>query len=287
MLLDGTKISKELSEQLKNKIKSNIYFCVVLVGNNPSSLVYINIKKKKCKEMGINFILKQFTEEITELSLINEINKINNNSKIDSCIIQLPLPHHINQNKVLNTLCPDKDADGFTVYNLGKLCKYENKDILIKPATVLGIEEIIKYYKIKTVGQNIVIIGKSVIVGTPLALLLANENTYSGTVTICDKNTKNLKEICGLADILIVSAGVHNLIDSSYKLKSDICIIDVGIHKIPDKNKKLGYCLKGDVDFDYFKDKCKYITPVPGGVGPMTVICLIKNIILLNNLKNK
>jgi methylenetetrahydrofolate dehydrogenase (NADP+)/methenyltetrahydrofolate cyclohydrolase len=240
-----------------------------------------------CDDLGINFQLKKFDKNIDESQLKNEIELINRDNNIDSCIIQLPLPNHINQNIILNTLNPKKDADGFTFYNLGQLIKYNKEDNIIKPATVLGIVELIKYYNIETKGKNIVIIGKSVIVGTPLALVLSNEETYSGTVTLCDKNTENLENICENADILIVSTGKHHLINDQFNLKKDVTIFDVGINKIKDESKKSGYKTEGDVDFNYFKDKCKYITPVPGGVGPMTVICLIKNIInLKNNLNN-
>lgn len=286
MLIDGKLVSNELSDKLKLRgINLIIKFCIVLVGNDDSSLIYIKHKKKKCEEFGIKFELKHFNENIHESELKKEIKLINKDTNIDSCIIQLPLPNHINQNIILNTLDPKKDAEGFTFYNLGKLIKYNKEDYIIKPATVLGIEELIKYYNIETIGKNIVIIGKSVIVGTPMALVLSNEETYSGTVTLCDKNTKNLENICENADILIVSTGKHHLINDKFKLKKDVVIIDVGINKIKDESKKSGYRTEGDVDFNYFKDKCKYITPVPGGVGPMTVICLIKNIINLKKCK--
>lgn len=289
MIIDGTELSKKLTMKLSNKIKmiNNINFVVILVGNDTNSLIYIKYKQKKCEELGINFKLNQYDTNISEKDLLDEIKKINNNNNIDSCIIQLPLPSHLNQNNILNELDPNKDADGFTFFNLGKLIKHNYDDFIIKPATVLGIEKIINYYNIETKGKNIVIIGKSVIVGTPLGLVLSNEMTYSGTVTLCDKNTKNLKEICKNGDILIVSTGKHNLIDHTFELKESVSIIDVGINRIVDKSKKSGFRTEGDVDFNYFKNKCKFITPVPGGVGPMTVICLIENIINLkiNKLK--
>ena len=284
MLINGKLVSNQILEKLKtenNILSLNLKFCIVLVGNDEASLIYIKHKKKKCEDLGINFELKHFDKNIDEFQLKNEIELINKDNNIDSCIIQLPLPDHINQNNILKTLDPKKDADGFTFYNLGKLIKYNKEDIIIKPATVLGIEELIKYYNIKTKGKKIIIIGKSVTVGTPLALVLSNESTYSGTVTLCDRNTENLKNICETADILIVSTGKHHLINNQFNLKKDVTIIDVGINKIKDECNKSGYRTEGDVDYNYFKDKCKYITPVPGGVGPMTVICLIKNIINL------
>lgn len=285
----GKELSKILTIELKNKMEklNNINFVVILVGNDTNSLIYIKYKQKKCEELGINFKLNQYDINISEKELLSEIIKINTDINIDSCIIQLPLPLHLNQNNVLNSLDPKKDADGFTFYNLGRLIKHSKNDFIIKPATVLGIEKLINYYNIETRGKNIVIIGKSVIVGTPLGLVLSNESTYSGTITLCDKNTENLQEVCKNADILIVSVGKHNLIDHTFELKKSVSIIDVGINRIKDESKKSGYRTEGDVEFNYFEDKCKFITPVPGGVGPMTVICLIENIINLkiNSLK--
>jgi len=289
MKADGKELSKILTIELKNKMEklNNINFVVILVGNDTNSLIYIKYKQKKCEELGINFKLNQYDINISEKELLCEIIKINTDISIDSCIIQLPLPLHLNQNNVLNSLDPKKDADGFTFYNLGRLIKHNKNDFIIKPATVLGIEKIINYYNIETKGKNIVIIGKSVIVGTPLGLVLSNESTYSGTITLCDKNTENLQEVCKNADILIVSVGKHNLIDHTFELKKSVSIIDVGINRIKDESKKSGFKTEGDVEFNYFEDKCEFITPVPGGVGPMTVICLIENIINLkrNSLK--
>jgi len=289
MIIDGKKLSNELTIELKNKIKKikNINFVVILVGNDTNSLIYIKYKQKKCEELGINFKLNQYDESISEKDLLNEVEKINQDNNIDSCIIQLPLPIHLNQNIILNKLDPNKDADGFTFFNLGKLIRHEKDDFIIKPATVLGIEKIINHYNIETIGKNIVIIGKSVIVGTPLGLVLSNESTYSGTVTLCDKNTENLREICKNADILIVSTGKHNLIDHTFELKKSVSIIDVGINRIKDESKKSGFRTEGDVEYNYFENKCENITPVPGGVGPMTVICLIENIINLKIYNHK
>ena len=289
MKINGNKVSEILSIELGKKVSNigNINFVVILVGTDTNNLIYIKHKKKKCEEFGINFKLNQYDVNISEKQLLDEIEKINTNDNIDSCIIQLPLPEHLEQNTILNKLDPKKDADGFTFFNLGKLIKYNEDDFIIKPATVLGIEKLINYYNIETKGKNIVIIGKSVIVGTPLGLVLSNETTYSSTITLCDKNTENLREICKNADILIVSTGKHKLIDHTFKLKKSVSIIDVGINRIKDQTKKSGYKTEGDVDFKYFEDKCENITPVPGGVGPMTVICLIENIINLkiSNLK--
>lgn len=277
-ILNGRKLSKKLLLDLKDKIKNdNIepLFKCILIGNNPASRIYIQKKKQKCDMVGIKFVLLEFNDNISTDFLLTEIDKINKDDKTHGCIIQLPLPEHINTELVLNRLDPKKDVDCFTYTNIGKLT---NKINNYYPATPYGIILLLNEYNINLKGKNVVIIGKSIIVGTPLSLMLMNEYTYAATVTVCDKNTINMKNHIENADILIVAAGVHNLINSEYKIKPSCVLIDVGIHKIEDASKKSGYRLEGDIDFKYFKDKCSYITPVPGGVGPMTVYSLLLNI---------
>ena len=267
-----------LLEDLKEKIFNNnlsIKFVSILVGTDSASSIYLKNKRIKCEYVGIEFELINFDENISEEILIKKIKEINIDNKINGCIIQLPLPNHLNTENILNTLDPNKDIDCFNTVNIGMLTKKTTKFV---PATPLGITLLLKHYNIETKGKNVVIIGKSIIVGTPLALILSNENTFAATVTLCDKYTENLNEIVKNADILIVAAGVHKLINSKFKVKLSSCLIDVGIHKVQDISKKLGYRLEGDIDFNYFKDKCKYITPVPGGVGPMTVYSLLYNL---------
>jgi len=274
--LDGNYLSKKLLNELKNNlVDKHLTFVCILVGNDPASKTYINNKKKKCVDIGIHFILLEFPDNISNNILINKIDEINEDDNINGCIIQLPLPNHINSELILNRLNSNKDVDCFTDENIGKLLNNESK---FYPATPYGITLLLDNYNILTKGKNITIIGKSRIVGTPLALLLSNENKYAGTVTLCDKNTINLKDHIEEADILIVCAGVHHLIDKKYKVKETSTLIDVGIHRIPDSTKKNGYRLEGDIDFNYFENKCSYITPVPGGVGPMTVYALLLNI---------
>ena len=274
--LDGNNLSKNLLNNLKNDIVGkHLNFVCILVGDDPASKTYINNKKNKCEYVGINFILVEFPDNIPNNILINKINELNNNKDIHAYIIQLPLPNHIEINNILNIIDKKKDVDCFHPENVGNIIL---NNPYFYPATPYGICLLLDHYNITTEGQNITIIGKSNIVGNPLSLMLSNENNYRGTVTLCDKYTNNLKSYVEHADILIVAAGVHHLIDQTYKVKQTVTLIDVGIHKISDVTKKNGYKLEGDIDFNYFEDKCKYITPVPGGVGPMTVYALLFNI---------
>ena len=277
-LLDGKKLSEKLLTELKNKIKKeNIRpkFVSILVGNNQASLVYLRNKKTKCEEVGISFELRDFNNAITQEDLIKEINKINNDITIHGCIIQLPLPKHIDTNLILDTLDSTKDVDCFHTSNIGKLL---NENTCFYPATPMGITLLLKEYNIETKGKHCVIIGKSKIVGSTLGLMLSNENTFASTVTLCDKYTENIRDIVKTADILVVASGKHHLIDNTFTFKNNLVIFDVGIHRIKDETKKKGYKLEGDVCFKDVNDKVSYITPVPGGVGPMTVYCLLENI---------
>jgi len=243
-----------------------------LLNNKPYSNLNINSPIESFKDVRPNKN-KPYSQLKTYTN--NQTLEINEDDNINGCIIQLPLPNHINSELILNRLNSNKDVDCFTDENIGKLLNNESK---FYPATPYGITLLLDNYNILTKGKNITIIGKSRIVGTPLALLLSNENKYAGTVTLCDKNTINLKDHIEEADILIVCAGVHHLIDKKYKVKETSTLIDVGIHRIPDSTKKNGYRLEGDIDFNYFENRCSYITPVPGGVGPMTVYALLLNI---------
>ena len=277
-IIDGKavcEIEKTQLQELLTNFPNKPCFIAIQVGDNPASLVYLKEKRKMSEKLNIDFKLLHLKHSTYE-QLAEIIHTINNDILIHGCIIQLPLPSHINP-KIVNLINYKKDVDGFTTHNLGCLAKGEP---YLCSATPLGITKLIDFYKIPTKGKHCVIIGKSNIVGKPMSLLMANENTYCATVTTCDKHTINLRNIVRTADILIVCAGKHHLIDSSFIVKSDISIIDVGIHRIVDNNKKRGYRLEGDVDFNYFKDKCAYITPVPGGVGPMTVLSLMSNVIM-------
>ena len=224
----------------------------IYVGYDSASKVYLNHKRKQCSIMKIEFELIHL-EKSNDEELSRIIHEINNDVSIHACIVQLPLPSNINPN-IVNLIDYKKDVDGFTKYNLGCLSFGEP---CIIPATPLGIVKMIDYYNIPTKGQHVVVIGKSNIVGKPISMLLSNEEMYGATVTMCDKYTENLKQIVASANILIVAAGVHHVINKNYVVKSNATIIDVGIHRILDETT---YVLQGDVDYDHFKDKCAYIT---------------------------
>jgi len=281
-LLDGKLVSQKLRDQLKkqiSKLHPNLdkpHLAVVLVGDNQSSKVYIKQKEKACLEVGIKFTLYQMTSNVDTSDILSQIDQINNDPLIHGLIVQLPLPKNINKDLVISRISAQKDVDGFHPENIGKLLLNKNT---FKPATPYGIELLIKHYQIPTQGQHCVILGKSLIVGQPLANLMCLETGLGATVTCCDKNTKNMREIIKMADILVVAVGKHHLINDANWLKPNVVIIDVGIHKINDKTKKRGFRLEGDVDFHNpsIQDKCAYMTPVPGGVGPMTVAGLLQN----------
>ena len=286
MIIDGKLISNKLIEDLKNKIKKEQIIprlVIIQVGNNESSNVYIKNKKIQCEKIGINCHIKNLDNDINIEQLLNLIKDLNMNKTVHGYIIQLPLPEHIDQNILFQNIDIYKDVDCFHPYNVGNIIF---KKSLFYPATPYGICKLLDYYDIDTVGKNITIVGKSNIVGNPLSMMLSNENNYKGTVSICDKYTNNLSFYIENADIIIVAAGVHNLINEKFKVKKTAVLIDVGINKIEDKTKKSGFRLKGDIDYDYFVDKCAYITPVPGGVGPMTVYSLLENCYKAYHLNN-
>ena len=276
-ILDGKRLSESILKDLEQHVSDYTEkpkCAVIYVGYNPGSESYIKIKTKACDRVGIELIVQKFGEDISTRRLQNTIESLNRDDTVHGIFIQLPLPSHID-NSILDTVSPKKDVDCFHSMNVGKLVDDPTK---LAPATPKGILYLLDHYKVDTMGKHCVIIGKSNIVGTPLSIMLSNEKTYGGTVTTCDKNTKNLKMFVESADILIVAVGVHNLIDSKYNLKNDVVIIDVGINRVADSTQKSGFRLAGDVEYNHFKNHCKYITPVPGGVGPMTVACLLENV---------
>lgn len=277
-ILNGNTLSQILFENIKTKMETKnkiINFACILIGSNHPNKIYVKNIKQKCEYVGIKFILIEFEKNISQNILINKLIELNNDNNISSYMIQMPIPDHINSEIILNSINKNKDIECYNSENISKIISnYE----CLYPPTVNGICEILNYYNLKTEGKNITIIGKSNIVGTPLSYILGNEHKYKGTITLCDKYTNNLKLHVENADILIVAAGKHHLINSSFNVKESSIIIDVGIHKIEDISKKSGYKIEGDVDFNYFKDKCSFITPVPGGVGPMTVYSLIFNV---------
>ena len=275
----------EVSNKIKNDIAVAVeaiklkggkipHLAAVLVGNDGASQTYVNAKVKACELVGFGSSLVQLPETISETELLREIQKLNNNSDIDGFIVQLPLPKHINEQKVTEAISPLKDVDGFHPVSLGKMV-LDLPSFL--PATPYGIVEMLRHYNIPTEGKHCVVIGRSHIVGSPMSILMAR-NSYPGncTVTLTHSRTKNLKEITLQADILIVAIGKPEFLTADM-VKDGATVIDVGIHRIEDATKKSGFRLIGDVKFDEVAPKCAFISPVPGGVGPMTIASLLKN----------
>jgi len=290
ILLDGKKTSNVIKDEIALEVDSLInsggkkpHLAAILVGNNGASETYVNAKVKACNKVGFDSTLVRLDDSVSENKLIDEINKINNNDLIDGLIVQLPLPNHINEKKIINTINVLKDVDGFHPINIGNMTL--NLPSFI-PATPAGIIELLDRYKIDTEGKNCVVIGRSHIVGLPISILMArNNNPGNATVTLVHSRSKNIEEICLRADILIVALGKANFVNSSM-VKDGCCIIDVGITRIPSDVTKSGWKLVGDVDFNDVKDKVSYITPVPGGVGPMTIAMLLKNTLLAAKSRN-
>ena len=272
MILDGKKLSDEIRNEIKQKIKNDIIrpcLAVIQIGNNEASNIYIKQKEKACNEVGINFKHIKFSEFDEEREIINKIIELNNDQYVNGILIQLPLPSRFDENKLLNLINKDKDVDGLTEMNCGKLFKDKNNLI---PCTPLGIIKLLEYYNIEIEGKHAVVIGKSNLVGKPLAMLLLQKGA---TVTICHSKTTNLKSFTEQADILISAVGKVNLVTEDM-VKENCVVIDVGINRVDGK-------ICGDVDFLNIQNKASHITPVPGGVGPMTVAMLLNNVINKNN----
>ena len=280
-LIDGKLFAQEMKKEIAEMVASLIdnsknvpHLAVVIVGNDGASLTYVESIKKNTKEVGMLCSSYQFPESISEQELLNAIDFINNDDEIDGCIVQLPLPKHIDKQKVIQTINPKKDVDCFHPENMGKLVLGED---CFLPATPHAVMELLKRYEIETSEKNCVVVGRSNIVGKPLALLLVQNAPHAdATVTICHSKTQNLKEVCAQADVLLVAIGKPEFITAEY-VKKDAVVIDVGIHRIEDKTTEKGYKICGDVKFDEVSKKCKAITPVPGGVGSVTMACLLKN----------
>jgi len=280
-ILDGKLVSAAIKAQLAEKVaeikltgKKVPHLAAILVGNDPASETYVASKVKSCAEIGYNSTLLRFDAQISEKHLLDNITSLNENADIDGILVQLPLPKHINEELVINTIDPSKDVDGFHPVNVGKMVSGLPTFI---PATPYGIMLMLEHYNIATKGKHAVVIGRSHIVGTPMSILLSR-NSYPGncTVTLCHSNTANLTEISLQADIIIAAIGRPNFVTANM-VKEGAVIVDVGINRIADATKKSGFRLVGDVKFDEVAPKCSYITPVPGGVGPMTIAALLKN----------
>ncbi|CAM1366405.1 bifunctional methylenetetrahydrofolate dehydrogenase/methenyltetrahydrofolate cyclohydrolase FolD [Tenacibaculum xiamenense] len=284
ILLDGKKTSADIKEEialevadLKAKDKKAPHLAAIIVGNDGASLTYVNAKVKACERVGFESTLIRLSEETTEEELLNEIAVLNVDNDINGFIVQLPLPAHIDEQKVLMAVAPEKDVDGFHPMNVGKLAL--NLPTFIS-ATPFGILELLERYNVETSGKNVVVIGRSHIVGSPMSILLAQKRKVgNATVTLTHSRTKNLEEITKEADIIVAALGIPEFLKGEM-VKDGAVIIDVGITRVADPSKKSGFRLVGDVDFAGVKDKVSHITPVPGGVGPMTIAMLLKNTLL-------
>ena len=284
ILLDGRKISSDIKDEISVEVSSFVanggkkpHLAAILVGGDGASETYVNAKVKACKKVGFTSTLVRFNSIVSELDLLAKIDELNNNVDIDGLIVQLPLPDHIDELKVTQAIEPSKDVDGFHPENLGKMAL--NLPTYL-PATPFGILELLKRYNVETSGKHCVVIGRSHIVGSPMSILMARNN-YPGncTVTLTHSRTHNLKNITLSADILIVALGQPEFVTSDM-VKHGVCIIDVGITRVSSENTRAGWRLLGDVAFNEVRDKCSYITPVPGGVGPMTIAMLLKNTLI-------
>ena len=289
-ILDGKIVSQHVKDELKIKTdllkaggKKIPHLAAILIGNNGASETYVASKVKTCHEIGFKSTLLRLDENIAEADLIAAIESLNSNVDVDGILVQLPLPKQISEEKIINLIHPDKDVDGFHPVSIGRLVQGLPAFI---PATPYGIMIILEHYKIETSGKHAVVIGRSNIVGRPLSILLS-QNTYPGncTVTVCHSRTTNLKEICLQADIIVAALGKPGFLTADM-VKENAVVIDVGITRVADATKKSGFAIKGDVDFENVAPKCSYITPVPGGVGLMTIGALMMNTFNAALIKN-
>ena len=280
-LIDGKKISEKVLDEIKfsvqNRVKNNLkipHLAAILVGDDGASKTYVNSKIKACEKVGFKSSLFKFDDSISEIELLNQIKKINENDDIDGFIVQLPLPKHINQEVILNKVSPAKDVDGFHPNNYGKMTL--GIDTFI-PATPAGIVELIERSEIQTEGKKCLVIGRSQIVGRPISILLSQNKSFgNSTVTVAHSRSKDLEKLCLDSDIIISAIGIPEFIKGNM-IKKGSSIIDVGITRVDDLSSPKGYRIVGDVDFKSVSNTVGYITPVPGGVGPMTIAMLLKN----------
>ncbi len=280
-ILDGKKVSQAVKDQLKINVaqlstegKKVPHLAAILVGNDGASETYVASKVKSCEEVGFKSTLTRLDADISEHMLLEKIQEFNQDPDVDGILVQLPLPKHISDDNVINAIDPDKDVDGFHSVSVGRMVQGLPTFI---PATPHGIMLMLEHYKIDTAGMHAVVIGRSNIVGRPMSVLLSeNKNPGNCTVTICHSKTKNIAELCRNADIIVAALGRPGFIKEDW-VKEGAIVIDVGITRVADASKKRGFRLRGDVDYDNVSSKCSWITPVPGGVGPMTIAALLKN----------
>ena len=280
-LLDGKIVSQAVknelrgkTDQLKTENKRLPHLAAILIGNDGASETYVASKIKNCEEAGFKSSMYRFNTDTNEDTIIAKIEELNNDDEVDGILVQLPLPKHISEEKIINIIDPLKDVDGFHPISVGKLVQGLPTFI---PATPYGVMLMLEHYKIETSGKHAVVIGRSNIVGRPMSILLSqNTNPGNCTVTLCHSRTTNLKEICLQADIIVAALGKVSFLTADM-VKENAVVIDVGITRVKDATKKSGFKIKGDVDFENVAPKCSYITPVPGGVGLMTIAALLKN----------
>ena len=280
-ILDGKQTANDIKAELAIRVDQLIlqgkrppHLAAVLVGNDGASLTYVGSKVRSCERIGYESTLIQLPEETTESELLQQIDRLNANAAVDGFIVQLPLPKHIDEEKVLMAIDPDKDVDGFHPTNFGKMALDMESFI---PATPYGIMELLRRYQIDISGKHAVVIGRSHIVGRPMSILLSRKSSPgNATVTLTHSRTKNLADITKEADIVVSALGVPNFLKGNMVKKGAI-IIDVGITRVPDSSHPKGYVITGDVDYERVKEKASFITPVPGGVGPMTIAMLLQN----------
>ncbi len=280
-ILDGAAVATHIKEDIKKEVSAlkkqggkTPHLAAILVGHDAGSETYVSSKVRTCGELGFGSTLLRFEDTLTEKELLHEVEKLNQNNEVDGILVQLPLPRHISENAVINAILPEKDVDGFHPINQGKMVLGQDGFL---PATPYGILLMLEHYNIDISGKHCVVIGRSNIVGTPMSILLGrNTKTGNATVTLCHSRTKNLKEICLTADVIVAAIGKPRFVTEDL-VKEGAIIIDVGINRIEDKTRKSGSRLVGDVDFENVAPKCSFITPVPKGVGPMTICGLMKN----------
>ena len=290
-ILDGKKVSNDIKDEIADHVKSLVskgekvpHLAAVLVGSDGASMTYVKAKVKACERIGFHSTLIELPEYTSEEELLKKINDLNTDDAIDGFIVQLPLPDQIDEQKVLMAVNPDKDVDGFHPVNVGRMAL----DLpTFLPATPYGIMELLERYQIETSGKNVVVLGRSHIVGRPMSILMSQKRAAGdATVTVVHSRSKNLEDITREADIIVAAIGISEFLTGDM-VKEDVVIIDVGITRVPDATKKNGYRLAGDVHFESVSKKASYITPVPGGVGPMTIAMLLKNTLLARERHNQ
>ena len=281
-LLDGKLIADQIKTEIATEVKTDFFdkgieaphIAAVLVGEDPASMTYVAAKEKACREVGFISSVYRYPSNITQEKLLEVVDFLNDDREVHGFIVQLPLPAHIDEQRIIERIDPKKDVHGFHPVNIGKMVL--NQPCFL-PATPFGIITLLERYNIETAGKNVVVLGRSHIVGTPVSILLSRKSAIgNATVTLCHSFSRDIPAVAAQADILIVAMGKMGFVTADM-VKKDAVVIDVGVHRVPSTETKSGFRLKGDVDFDRVSRKCSYITPVPGGVGPMTIVSLLQN----------